>query len=245
MKNLVKISWEPKTGPFFLPPWANGGEKSCQKTHGDKWIGAFAICGPPYMVQCHFGQICPKWLSPEIFDSTKLTPRHPTHPPRAWVAQCNACFALGSPMGACVGMARSFFGHIWGRGWGPGIFGTMFGIITPPKPSQNELETKNWSILFAIFKGMLLPNRAKAQWEQMNWLFCKKLLTSSCNAISRPLMTASMAETAAGLYAGSDDSEWQDATSAPAMAFFIWGLSTPSVQMGMVTHAHHGPHNPG
>ena len=100
MKNLVKISWEPKTGPFFLPPWANGGEKSCQKTHGDKWTGAFAICGPPYMVQCHFGQICPKWLSTEIFDSTKLTPKHPTHPPNTWVAQCNACFALGSPMGA-------------------------------------------------------------------------------------------------------------------------------------------------
>ena len=59
------------------------------------------------------------------------------------------------------------------------------------------------------------------------------------------LMTASMAETAAGLYAGSNGSEWQDATSAPAMAFFIWGLSTPCVQMGMVTHAHHGPHSRG
>ena len=155
MKNLVKISWEPKTGPFFLPPWANGGEKSCQKTHGDKWIGAFAICGPPYMVQCHFGQICPKWLSPEIFDSTKLTPRHLAHPPRAWVAQCNAFFALGSPMGAGVGTQSCNLGtFLRARDQNQRIF-TVFGRITPgaPKPSQNELETKNWSILFAFPRG--------------------------------------------------------------------------------------------
>ena len=172
MKNLVKISWEPKTGPFFLPPWANGGEKSCQKTHGDKWIGAFAICGPPYMVQCHFGQICPKWLSTEIFDSTKLTPKCPSHQLLAWVAQPNAYFVLGGSMGACVGMpmARCHFLPFWPSRDQICPIQATFGGITRPKSSQNGLGTKNWSILFAFPRGCCREIMQKAQSGGINEL---------------------------------------------------------------------------
>ena len=44
-------------------------------------------------------------------------------------------------------------------------------------------------------------------------------------------MTASLADTAAGHCAGSNDSGFPDATSVPAMAAFIWGLSTPGVRL--------------
>ena len=48
-------------------------------------------------------------------------------------------------------------------------------------------------------------------------------------------MTAFLAETAAGHCAGSIDPGLPDAASVPAMAAFIWGLSTPGEQMG---HGH-------
>ena len=135
------------------------------------------------MVQCHFGQICPKWLSPEIFDSTKLTLKHQTHPPQTWVAQCNACFALGSPMDACVGTLSCHFGTVLrAKDQNQRIF-HMFGKITPPKPSQNELGTKNWSILFPSSGQGCRETLVLVAGGQMQPIFCVCLLNVACNAI--------------------------------------------------------------
>ena len=60
-------------------------------------------------------------------------------------------------------------------------------------------------------------------------LFVLVLQLQSTKRASRPLMTASLADTAAGHSIGFRGTGFPDATSVPAMAAFIWGLSTPAV----------------
>ena len=124
-----------------------------------------------------------KWLTPETFDSAKLTPKHQTHPPRAQVAQCNAYFDLGSLMGACVGTARCHFCTIWGAGDQNQRIFTMFGIMAPPNPSQNESKTKNWSIHFACRGQPTWGAPDSRRWRHMQQAFCVLLLSLWCNAI--------------------------------------------------------------
>ena len=62
-------------------------------------------------------------------------------------------------------------------------------------------------------------------------------------ALPPPMMPA-MADTATGLQMGGLRTTEARIGSVTAKDAFIWGQSTPVKQIGMFTHACHGPHGP-